>query len=342
MSTLDQRLQAGTQALNERRYADAVRDLEQFCQHYPHRGSRTYFQARMWLIKAYKKNGQDERAIALCQQLAACPIPAVQTWALQTLPRLQPAGETPATVADAPGSSREHLQVGSAALKQQNYSVAVSELAAFLQQAPLSHPDREQAQIWLAQAYKGDGQKDRARELGRQLADSDSSLTRLWAQQFLPQLGSPPLPPLAEPPEPPEPPPPPQADATPAPLGADRGSRQMLSILCHAAPYISWVVPLASVVIPLVVLLSAQDRVVKQNAAEALNYALSVLLYGVLAFVVLGLLALILGDPRALTFPIFWVLALAVVSLILPLLAIIHCARQPDRPYRYPLIVHFC
>ncbi|NJO19994.1 MAG: hypothetical protein HC838_07930 [Spirulinaceae cyanobacterium RM2_2_10] len=61
MSTPSPHLQAGRQALEAHRYADAVCALEQYCREVRQPGSRSDFQARMWLIKAYQKMGKRSR-----------------------------------------------------------------------------------------------------------------------------------------------------------------------------------------------------------------------------------------------------------------------------------------
>ncbi len=54
----------------------------------------------MWLVKAYKFNGQSENAIALCQQLIASEQEVTQIWARQFILTLLPEGETLPTATD--------------------------------------------------------------------------------------------------------------------------------------------------------------------------------------------------------------------------------------------------
>ncbi|MEM7064018.1 MAG: hypothetical protein AAF572_12750 [Cyanobacteria bacterium P01_B01_bin.77] len=53
---------------------------------------KLYYSANIWLVRAYKENGQLPAAIRLCRQLATSSHPKVQVWARQALPILrQPA-----------------------------------------------------------------------------------------------------------------------------------------------------------------------------------------------------------------------------------------------------------
>ncbi|NJO19992.1 MAG: DUF4870 domain-containing protein [Spirulinaceae cyanobacterium RM2_2_10] len=154
-------------------------------------------------------------------------------------------------------------------------------------------------------------------------------MTREWAQNFLPQVDRDERSPLPEPPSPPPASKPAIADST----------RRTLAILCHASCFIAVIFPLAIIVIPVVLILTSQDHVVKRNAAEVLNFVVSLILYGVV-----GSLWVVL-TPESLRFLllpllIFLLIGASLASLLLPLIAIIHCAQTPDQPYRYPLILH--
>lgn len=81
-------LDAGLAALQEGRYPDAIAMLEAFCQDcvaHAQTSSRDYLRAQMHLVKVYDQQGQPDRAIALCRQLAHCANAPVQIWAQQHL-----------------------------------------------------------------------------------------------------------------------------------------------------------------------------------------------------------------------------------------------------------------
>ena len=81
-------LQAGLDALKQGRNRDAVQILKQFCQYYTQAGSKEYIQAQMGLVKAYHRNGETEKAIALAKELTTQENPQVSGWAQQVLQTL--------------------------------------------------------------------------------------------------------------------------------------------------------------------------------------------------------------------------------------------------------------
>lgn len=77
-------MEAGLEALNQGQDQEAIQIFETFCQNaIPN--SREHLQAQMHLVKTYQNLGQNEQAIALCQQLLTCTNAQVQIWAQQTL-----------------------------------------------------------------------------------------------------------------------------------------------------------------------------------------------------------------------------------------------------------------
>lgn len=78
----------GVTACKEGRYPKAIKYLEDYCQGCTERHSRDYIQAQIWLIRAYQKGGQLQRAIALCQLLTTHTHPQVQAWAKNSLSML--------------------------------------------------------------------------------------------------------------------------------------------------------------------------------------------------------------------------------------------------------------
>ena len=81
-------LQAGLDALKQGRNRDAVQILKQFSQYYTQPGSKEYLQAQMALVKAYHRNGETEKAIALAKELTTQENPQVSGWAKQVLQSL--------------------------------------------------------------------------------------------------------------------------------------------------------------------------------------------------------------------------------------------------------------
>ena len=74
-------LQKGLQALQRQNYPDAIAYLENFCKYFPDNESPYFFQAEMSLVRAYRGQGEQEKAIALCQSLAHKPNQEVASWA---------------------------------------------------------------------------------------------------------------------------------------------------------------------------------------------------------------------------------------------------------------------
>ena len=74
-------LDDGIKALQTQQYPEAVALLANFCQNYPDRNSAYYVQGLMALARAYRHNGQPEKAIALAQTLVKHPNQDVHEWA---------------------------------------------------------------------------------------------------------------------------------------------------------------------------------------------------------------------------------------------------------------------
>lgn len=192
---------AAAQAIQAKRYADAIPLLEAFCRNSPV-SSKDYFQAQVWLVKAYKATGQTDRAIALCQQMSQSQHPKIQAWAQQALSTLSsevPAAPIsdpiPPTLPEEPSypalsaeAATAALTAGNRALKQGKYQEAIEQLEAFCYGVEPSFKDYEQAQTWLAKAYKNNGQPDRAIALCQQLIHSEKPFIKIWAEQYLQAL----------------------------------------------------------------------------------------------------------------------------------------------------------
>lgn len=81
-------LRIGATAVKQGQYNQAIEPLEQFCKDAIDRRSKAFFQAQMWLVRAYKEVGDRAQAVAVCQQLANSDFPQVQQWANKVLPQL--------------------------------------------------------------------------------------------------------------------------------------------------------------------------------------------------------------------------------------------------------------
>ncbi|MGB6294878.1 MAG: DUF4870 domain-containing protein [Rivularia sp. (in: cyanobacteria)] len=101
--------------------------------------------------------------------------------------------------------------------------------------------------------------------------------------------------------------------------------RKLLSAVCHGAIFLSST--LIAVAIPIAILFTIEDSVVKANARESLNFHINLYIYGLIA---LMLTVIIIG------FPLLMVLGL--ISFIMPIIAIVQILSSPDQPYRYPFI----
>jgi uncharacterized Tic20 family protein len=105
----------------------------------------------------------------------------------------------------------------------------------------------------------------------------------------------------------------------------DLDQRKLLSALCHGSIFLSSV--LISVAIPIVVLFVTDDPIVKANAKEALNFHINLYIY---AFVSILLTVVLIGF--------LFLAILGIVSLIMPIIALIKVLDDPSQPYRYPFI----
>ncbi|MBE9041630.1 DUF3137 domain-containing protein [Oscillatoriales cyanobacterium LEGE 11467] len=85
---MDNSLKAGIRALHQKQFQEAVYLLERYCKLETDRLSIRFLQAQMHLVRAYKENGQEKQAIALCRQLIRSDRAKVQAWARRVLPHL--------------------------------------------------------------------------------------------------------------------------------------------------------------------------------------------------------------------------------------------------------------
>ncbi|MBW4578734.1 MAG: DUF4870 domain-containing protein [Tildeniella nuda ZEHNDER 1965/U140] len=106
----------------------------------------------------------------------------------------------------------------------------------------------------------------------------------------------------------------------------DFSQRKLLSAACHGAIFFSSTV--ISVGIPIAILLVSNDPVVKENAKESINFHINLFLYAIV-FIILIFVAI--GIPL--------LILLGIASILLPIIAIVRVATEPQTPYRYPFIL---
>ena len=156
-------------------------------------------------------------------------------------------------------------------------------------------------------------------------------------QQGYPQQPQPGYPPQQPPGYPPQPPgyPPPGYPQQPLPFGSPGGpgsqEERNWAMLCHLSSFAGFVVPiLGSIGGPLVAWLMKKDQwpLVNDQGKEALNFQLSIMLYGVISFV---LVFVIVG--------IFLILAVVIFDFVMVIIAAVEA--QKGRAYRYPLCIRF-
>lgn len=106
---------------------------------------------------------------------------------------------------------------------------------------------------------------------------------------------------------------------------SDLNQGKLLSALCHGAIFLSSL--LFSVGIPLVILFTSDDAVVKANARESINFHINLYIY---ALIFGALIVVVIGIPL--------LIGLGIVSFIMPILAVVKVLDNPSQPYRYPFI----
>ncbi len=112
----------------------------------------------------------------------------------------------------------------------------------------------------------------------------------------------------------------------------DMDKRKLLSSVCHASIFFNPLV--LTIGIPIAILWTSDDPVVKDNAREAINFHFNVWILGaILAFVSFFWWTLI-------ALPLIWALGglFFIVSWIEPIFAIFKCLTNPEQAFRYPFI----
>ncbi|MGK7924117.1 MAG: M48 family metalloprotease [Spirulina sp.] len=172
-------LSDGLEALQQKRYAEAIQHLDRFLATSPPEDSREYYQAQTALVRAYHGNKQPQKAIALCRELAQSANPSLSIWGQQTLRTLEKKAKAT--------SGESLLKTAKAAQKQKRYPEAVKALQTFLKTYPHS-PQCGQVQMMLVKAYQANKQIDQAIALCMQLLKHRDPLIQNWAQQAIGSL----------------------------------------------------------------------------------------------------------------------------------------------------------
>ncbi|MDY7019820.1 MAG: DUF4870 domain-containing protein [Cyanobacteriota bacterium] len=109
----------------------------------------------------------------------------------------------------------------------------------------------------------------------------------------------------------------------------EENKRALLSILCHGSIFFSCFI--VSVAIPLAILYTSTDRVVRANAKEALNFHLTIYIWNIIGWILI--FSLILSP-----FGLIFLLIACLLSIILPICGVIAVMNKPSIPYHYPEI----
>ncbi len=115
---------------------------------------------------------------------------------------------------------------------------------------------------------------------------------------------------------------------------SNSGKRRLFSLLCHGSIFFGPL--LVSIVVPLVILVTLDDLVIKETAKETLNYHLNLWFYQA---IVVGLGAFF--TFLIITIPLAWILGglFFLFNLIPPIFGILATLSNPDQTYRYPFIL---
>ena len=106
--------------------------------------------------------------------------------------------------------------------------------------------------------------------------------------------------------------------------------RKLLRASCHASALISW--SIVTIGLPIAVLLLTDDPLVKDSAKEAINFQITMI---ILTCIASALFVSVLGIPLAVVMFCY----IGIVSLVLPIIAIVSVCADPERTYRYPLTI---
>ncbi|RZM82952.1 DUF4870 domain-containing protein [Leptolyngbya iicbica] len=333
--------QNGSLAFKQARYPDAIASLEQFCKETTNRQSKQFFQAQMWLIQAYYRDHRDLHAIALCEQLAKSEIPQVQQWATNALQKLMTTAEAHSDSAPVAGATSEPPPPLPAPANSTRGPSLDNKTATPPPPLPADHNPFDDITDTPAEPHEATPPVDQSGTAGdarfvydgasipQRSRPSSSSATPVRHQSRTTRK-------------------PQQKDFTQQVMSAiAHGSISMLaSILLYILFSDSFVangLGLLRFAAPLIIFLTTQDKVVKDNAREALNYTITCLILFIL--LIFGAIALALILALIPPIGILLILALASYLIVLsfyPVVATFVCMTHEDRVFTYPswLILH--
>jgi len=109
-------------------------------------------------------------------------------------------------------------------------------------------------------------------------------------------------------------------------MSTSKTDGMLLSILAHGSSlFTSFVV---SILVPIIILASSEDETVKENAREAINFQINLIIWALIS-----LAACIILVGFAMLF------VLAAWSFIVPIIAMVRVLNAPEKPHRYSLIL---
>ncbi|NEQ44406.1 MAG: DUF4870 domain-containing protein [Leptolyngbya sp. SIOISBB] len=328
--------QQGALAFKQARYPDAIASLEQFCKATAHRQSKQFLQAQMWLIQAYHKDRKDLHAISLCEQLAKSDVPQVRQWATQALDKLM----TVSSPSETPPSSRTP-QLPSAH-PQNSFDAVIDQAPPTAADPPLPLPVEEEnpfdlpsdaeplssSESWSANLQEAGRVTSKAAmrptRQGSTVQPNRASMRSRDAKKSR------------------------QKDLTPQIMSAiAHGSISMLAsillFILFSDSILANGLGILRFAAPLLIFFTTPDKIVKENAREALNYTITCLILFIPLIFAMIALALIF----ALVPPIGFLLGLILGAYLLtfsfyPIVATFLCMTQQDRVVEYPnwLILH--
>lgn len=196
---MNNRLQAGLNAIERGNFLEAVTLLQEYCQEYELNsiGSfREYIQAQASLIKAYTYANNKPQAIVHCKKLVTSEHIQVREWAKKVLTSLSPQAVIPeSNEASKINTSQQSLYTSEEVVGwlkaidkyvfYGNNALAIDLLEPFCKSVELDSKEYLYAQVLLVEAYHNNNQPEKAIELSQQLCDSKHYLTQRLANHYL-------------------------------------------------------------------------------------------------------------------------------------------------------------
>jgi hypothetical protein len=87
---------------------------------------------------------------------------------------------------------------------------------------------------------------------------------------------------------------------------------------------------MVSIAVPIIILVVSTDPTVQANAKESINFHINLYIYFAIFFI---LSFALVGLP--------FLFLLLIASWVMPILAMVQVATNPNKIYRYPFIFHF-